>query len=105
MQTFQCPYLGGLVELADERERHIASRHTVLLPGRMDYSAHALYDPDVVILKISTDNNFVFGRWFLELDKYTLVGVIRDANRRCWIVTAYVARRLPKEETLWRRNI
>ena len=105
METFQCPYLGGAVELPDERERHIASRHTTLLPGRPDYIAHALYDPDVVILKINTDNNFVFGRWFLELDKYTLVAVIRDANRRCWIVTAYVTRRLPKGETLWRRNI
>ena len=105
METFQCPYLGGLVELTDEREQHIASRHTILLPGRMDYIAHALYDPDVVILKINTDNNLVFGRWFLELDKYTLVAVIRDVNRRCWIVTAHVARRLPKGETLWRRNI
>ena len=105
MEFFRCPYLGRAVELTDEREQHIASRHTILLPGRMDYSAHTLCDPDVVILKINTDNNFVFGRWFLELDKYTLVAVIRDVNRRCWIVTAYVARRLPKGETLWRRNI
>ena len=105
METFHCPYLGGIVELTDERERHIASRHTALLPGRMDYIADALYEPDVVILKINTDNNFVFGRWFLELDKYTLAAVIRDDNRRCWIVTAYVARRLPKGETLWLRHI
>lgn len=105
METFQCPYLGGAVELTDERERHIESRHPVLLPGCPDYIADALYEPDVVILKINTDNNFVFGRWFLELDKYTLAAVIRDDNQRCWIVTAYVARRLPKGETLWRRHI
>ena len=105
METFPCPYLGVIVELPDERERHIENRHAVLLPGRMDYIARALYDPDVVILKANTVNNFVFGRWFFDLDKYTLVAVIRDDSTRCWIVTALVSRRLPKGETLWRRNI
>ena len=32
MASFPCPYLGGDVELTDERERHIAERHPDLLP-------------------------------------------------------------------------
>ena len=28
MEAFQCPYLGRLVELNDERERHIAEKHS-----------------------------------------------------------------------------
>jgi len=32
MTKFSCPYLGGEVELSDERERHIAEHHPDLLP-------------------------------------------------------------------------
>ena len=32
MNRFPCPYLGGEVELTEERERHITERHPDLLP-------------------------------------------------------------------------
>jgi hypothetical protein len=36
MTSFPCPYLGGEVELSDERERHIAQHHPDLLPDHKD---------------------------------------------------------------------
>jgi hypothetical protein len=32
MATFACPYLGGEVQLTEEREKHIADNHPDLLP-------------------------------------------------------------------------
>ena len=45
---FECPYVGGDVELTDEREAHILARHAELLPARVDRLAETLREPDAV---------------------------------------------------------
>ena len=39
---FPCPYLGGLVELNEERERHIREEHSTLIPDHTGYIASVL---------------------------------------------------------------
>ena len=48
MATFACPYLGGEVQLTEEREKHIAENHPDLLPEHRDKIAGTLADPDEV---------------------------------------------------------
>ena len=48
METFHCPYLGGPVELNNERGRHIAEKHPQLLPNQPDYIVAAPTDPDLL---------------------------------------------------------
>ena len=43
-----CPYLGGEVELAEERERHITERHPDHLPDHREQLVETLADPDEV---------------------------------------------------------
>ena len=45
MARFPSPLLQGEVELTEERERHIASRHPELLPEWRDKIAERLADP------------------------------------------------------------
>ncbi len=42
MKTFACPYLGGEVELSDERESHIAEAHPELFPVYVDQISDTL---------------------------------------------------------------
>ena len=102
---FPCPYLGDLVELNEERERHIRDEHSELLPSRLHLVASTLADPDLVLRReTSTGISFPFCRWYDELGNYVIVAVVRDHTPRDWIVTAYIAGRLPKGETIWERN-
>ena len=43
-----CPYLGGDVELSEDRERHIAERHPDLLPEHRARLAPTLAEPDEI---------------------------------------------------------
>jgi hypothetical protein len=45
---FPGPYLGGHVELSEEREQHIAERHPELLPEYRDRIETTLAGPDTV---------------------------------------------------------
>ncbi len=104
---FRCPYLGGDVEWTEERERHVAERHPELLPVQRDRLAITLADPDEVRKDDDYPDTRLFGRWFDDLleGKHLVVVVVstRGAVLRHWIVTAYVARRLPKGDSEWRR--
>ena len=48
MERFPCPHLHGLVELSEERERHILERHPELLPQARHRIAQTLADPESV---------------------------------------------------------
>ena len=48
MPLLPCPSLGLLVELTDERRRHILVKHPDLLPAYTDYVAETLAQPDEV---------------------------------------------------------
>ena len=101
---FPCLYLGGTVELNEERERHIGNRHSDLLPAHREYIAPTLADPDRVQISPSDTGVRLFTRWYDDLDKYVVVAVVIDTGPRYWIVTARFARRPARGESEWRRT-
>ena len=101
---FPCPYLGGLADLNDERERHIRDGHGELLPERVELIELTLAAPERIQRKIPDDNSLQFCRWYQDLGKYVVVAVVNDSRPRKWIVTAYVTHRLPRGEIIWQRD-
>ena len=109
MRRFPCPFLAGEVELTDERLAHIRGGHPELISEAVDRIARALADPD----EIRTDPRFagthLFSRWFDDLlsGKIMVVAVVADETgpheRRHWVVTAYVTRRLSQGVVEWSR--
>ncbi len=98
MTLLSCPYLGGTVELTDERRQHILVKHPDLLPEHFDHLAKTVADPD----QVRRDNRFpatrLLARWFDDLKggKFLIVAVVSDPppdEERHWIVIAYVARK------------
>jgi len=59
-----CPYLGGDVELTEERERHVRERHPDLLPAYRDQLGQTMADPDQVRGSARFANARLFSRWF-----------------------------------------
>jgi hypothetical protein len=105
---FACPYLGGVVELSAERERHIGEQHPDLLPAHRNLLASRLANPDQVRLSSRHGNARLLSRWYDGLNggKHIVIVVITEPiqpNRR-WIVTAYLARRLAEATVDWMRN-
>ena len=105
MTKFGCPYLGARVELSVERERHIALRHPDLLPAHRSHLATTLADPDQIRRSPRFPNAKLFARWYDDLvgGKHVVVVVV-TSNRRHWIVTAYIARRLVEGQNEWARS-
>jgi hypothetical protein len=105
---FPCPYLGGGIELHEQRERHIADEHPDLLPAYRDQIAETLADPDVVRRSARAGNARMFARWFdaARGGKYIVVVVVTERRRaeRHWIITTYIARRLAGGTTEWTRS-
>jgi hypothetical protein len=101
-----CPYLRGQVELTAERWDHIAERHPDLLPGDEPRIAETMAEPDSVRRNSRADNTRLFTRWFPDLHggKHVVV-IVASADRRDWIVTAFITRRLPREGDIeWMRS-
>ncbi|MEW6752733.1 MAG: hypothetical protein AB1505_17390 [Candidatus Latescibacterota bacterium] len=107
MAGLACPYLGGDVELSEERERHIAERHPDLLPEHRGKLAQTLADPDQVRRSSRLAQARLFSRWCEDVrqGKFVVVVVIGDPTPvgRHWIVTAYLARKLAGGEVVWKR--
>jgi hypothetical protein len=103
-----CPYLGAEVLLSPERERHIAEHHPDLLPEYLNHLAATVSDPDEVRKSARFSNARLFSRWFddLRAGKYVVVVVVCDdtPERRHWVVTAYLARRIAGGVTEWQRS-
>ena len=108
MKTFPCPYLGGEVELSDERERHIAETHPELLPEHEDQIGDTLHDPDQVRRSRRFANARLFSKCYDNLlkGKHLVVVVVSEAlpKSRDWVVTAYVTRRIPEGDVEWKRS-
>jgi hypothetical protein len=107
MAAFSCPYLGGDVELTDERERHIAERHPGLLPEHRDYLAYTLVDPDEIRKSARLANARLFIREFQIMGgKHVVVVVVTDTSpaHRHWVITAYAARKLTEGVIEWQRH-
>jgi hypothetical protein len=104
---FACPYLSGSVELTDERERHIASRHPDLLPEHRERLVQTIVDPDQVRRSGRFGDARLFSKWFSELrgGKYIVVVIISEPEMpRHWIITAYIARELSGGAIEWARS-
>ena len=108
MTRFPCPYLNTPVELADEREQHIAERHPDLLPEHRQRVADTLVDPDQVRRSTRFANARLFSRWFESVchGKHVVVVVVSEVapSERNWIITAYIARKLVEGEIEWKRD-
>ena len=108
MTKFPCPYLGGEVELSDERERHIAEHHPDLLPAHKDRIGDTLADPDQVRRSDRFGNARLFAKWYDDLlkGKHVVVVVVSEAypRDRNWIVTAYVTGKIAEGDSEWKRN-
>jgi hypothetical protein len=106
VRRFRCPWLNGEVELTEERERHIVEKHGELLPVHHAKIAEVLADPDVIQRR--PDSGRLFSRWYTGLGRgrHVVVAVVSQMGGppRHWIVTAYMARRLPAGGIEWRRG-
>ena len=106
MARLSCPYLGGDVELTEEREQHIRERHPDLLPVYRDQLRQTLADPDQVRRSARLANARLFSRWFDNIrgGKHLVVAVLSEPSGRHWMVTAYLARKLAGGVAEWKRN-
>ena len=106
-ELFPCDYVGMDVELTDERERHINERHPDLLPSHRPELAATLSRPDEVRRSSRKATSRSFVRWFESATggKYVVVVVVSEAiPERHWIVTAYLARKVPSGVVEWQRS-
>jgi hypothetical protein len=108
MISFPCPYLGGEVELTDERERPIVGRHPDLPPEHRARIGTTLSDPDQVRKSRRFGSARLFSRWSTDLrgGKHVVVVVVGELgpSGRGWIITAYVAGRLVEGDVEWHRD-
>ncbi len=105
---FLCPYLGGDIELTQEREIHIAGQHPDLFPEFRGQIEETLAVPDRIVRSARVGNAYLFSRWYngVRGGKYVVVVVLTEsgASPRRWIVTAYLARKLAGGEIVWARS-
>jgi hypothetical protein len=101
-----CPYLGVDVELTDEREEHITVRHPDILPEYRLLLEEVLASPDVVRRSKRNAKARLFSRWYTGLrgGKHLVVVAVSEPTGHCWIVTAYMTRRLAWGVVEWTRN-
>lgn len=108
MESFPCPYLGGTVELTAEREQHIKEEHPNLLPQFRHRIAEVLADPDQVNRSKTLENTLLFAKFYdvPSRARYAVIIVVSDSApvERNWIVTGYMARKLPKGAVEWTKN-
>lgn len=108
MVRYPCAWYGAEVELAEDREWHIAERHPELLPDLRRVIAETLASPDLVRRSRRHPGACMVTRWFDWLlgGKHAVVVVMSQDHppRRHWVVTAYATRRLAKGEPEWRRS-
>lgn len=108
MCNFLCPYLNSLVELTIERFQHISDTHPDLLPNFLQEVELTIAAPDQVRRSSHSQNALLFARWFESIldGKYIVVVVKTDVepNKRHWIVTAYIARKLTGGSLEWQKT-
>ncbi|MGE3076758.1 MAG: hypothetical protein AB7N24_08090 [Dehalococcoidia bacterium] len=90
--------MGHRVELTDERANHIASSHPIESAVILGAIEETLASPEVVLRSVANNAEFLLAR---EVDlptgtKHSVLIVARQESPvRFWIVTAFIARRLP----------
>jgi len=78
MAVLACPYLGGAVELSEERELHIAERHPDLLP----YWHRIADNPDEVRRSRRFPSTKLFSKWYTEepTQKHVVIIIMTDTT-------------------------
>jgi hypothetical protein len=107
MKSFTCPYLGGVIELTNEREQHIVSTHPDLLPNYWPELIKTLAEPDQVRRSTRMPNALLMARWFETIrdGKYIVAVVVTEKSpNRNWIITAYLARKLTGGILEWQQT-
>jgi hypothetical protein len=105
-RLFACPYLGGDVELTDEREAHIRRLHPEVLTAGRRLIARTLGDPHLVRRDLREPaGTRLFSGWYDQVQggRHVIVSVVSEAGRH-WIVTAFTARRVEERDIEWQRN-
>ncbi len=103
---FKCGYLGDIVELTAERERHIRARHGDSIPNVRALVQDLLAAPDMVAVhRVGPELGFI--KW-VDDDRTAAVVVVltdvervRDSGLRHWVVTAYTTENLRPWMPLW----
>ena len=94
----ECPYLGRSVELTDERAAHIAATHEVDAATILESIPLVVAAPQVAFQAEHDGRQYLLAR---EIDRPTgtkhivVIIVAQTEPDRLWIVTAFIARRLP----------
>jgi hypothetical protein len=74
----------------------------------MDRIAGTLAEPDQVRRSARFGSARLFSRWYNDLrgGKHVVVVVVsgQAGPQRCWVITAYIARKLEEGEVEWKRN-
>lgn len=108
MKMYECPYLKGVVELSEERLKHIAERHPDFLPAHEHLILEVLAEPDQVRRSKRFPNARLFTRWFTDVvdGKFVVIVVVTDygPKGRHWVITGYIARKISEGEIEWKRN-
>ncbi|GBF82704.1 hypothetical protein [Aphanothece sacrum] len=108
MLNFYCSYLGGNIELTQERLQHILETHPELSLIYQSVISETLAKPDQIRRSSRLENALLFTRWFdnIRNGKYIVVVVITDTNPslRHWIITAYIARKLTGGTIEWQKT-
>ena len=102
-EYFECPHLGGHVELSDERRRHIAAARDLAVAELNALLARTLAEPDIIRQSATTANEWAFAKWREGFQRYLVVIVLTDSDDivRHWIVSAWSARRLSRRSERW----
>jgi hypothetical protein len=112
MKRFACPYLGGEVELTDERRGHIDRHHPEFGEALESLLRAVLGRPDEIRRDTRYGSTRLFSCFVPTLldGKHMVVGVVSDpplapsSPSRHWIVTAYPARELTQGATEWKAD-
>ncbi len=108
MIVISCPYLKGEVEFSEERECHIKERHPDLLPYYREQLIATINDPDEVRISSKLINARLFSKWHddIKKGKYVVVVVVSEdkKDKRHWVITAYIARKISGGEIEWRKG-
>jgi hypothetical protein len=107
----ECPFLGGMVELNDERRQHIENVHPREAQAVLAEIESVVRDPDVVF-ETPRQGEHALVRALRDQPTHAVVAIVvteavRSSDRmqeRHWVVTAYIARRLPRWRVQWRRT-
>ncbi|MBA4180295.1 MAG: hypothetical protein C0506_06880 [Anaerolinea sp.] len=105
-EQFPCPRLKAHIELTDERREHILATH-VDGPEVLERLRETFDTPDVVMKAGPTDEFLLAKAFDFPGRARHIVGIVvrdesrADAGPRMWVVTAFRARRLPKEGHRW----